>query len=134
MNAAWPLGVDMLEWKKAEAFYKEHRGKLASFLCPEEVTYVKSSRKPHESLAMILSAKEAVFKTLDLPWMGISGFESIQILPSKKWYSFRLKKPLQKKITREIPLAISFIKNRSHIIAYCHPRAQALEPIPCAGI
>lgn len=134
MNAAWPLGVDMLEWKKARTFYKVHREKLTSFLCLEELTYVKSSIKPHESLAMILSAKEAVFKALDVPWMGISGFECIQILPSKKRFSFRLKRQFQKKIAWKIPLAISFVKNRFHVIAYCHPRTQALEPVPCAGI
>ncbi len=112
MNAAWPLGVDVLEWKKARAFYRTHRKKLSTFLCPAETLYVESSRKPYESLAMLLSAKEAVFKSLGVSWMGISGFKHIRIRPGKKNFSFRLrgKKSMQ----------ISFAKSRCHVIACCH--------------
>ena len=130
MNAAWPLGVDMLEWKKAKAFYDAHREKLARFLCPTEMVFVRTSRKPYKSLAMILSAKEAVFKTLGISWMGLSGFRCIQILPGKSRFSFRLKGDLQKKLSRKTLLEISFAKSRRHVVATCHLR----KWIPCAGI
>ena len=134
MNAVWPLlvresvGVDMLEWKKARAFYKAHREKLATFLCPAETGYVQSSHRPYESLAMILSAKEAVFKAIGVSWMGISGFERIQILPGKNRFSFRLKGIFSKKFSRKNPLEISFTKHRLYVVAHCHPK------LPCAGI
>ena len=121
MNAVWPLGVDILEWKKAEAFYEAHREKLSRFLCPSEASFVLTSRKPYEALAMILSAKEAVFKTLGVSWMGLSGFQRIQILPGKSRFSFRLKGEFRKKLSRKEPLEISFVKNRHHVVATCHP-------------
>jgi phosphopantetheine--protein transferase-like protein len=130
MNAAWPLGVDMLEWKKAEAFYKTHREDLDTFLSSTEAAFVQTSRKPYESLALILSAKEAVFKALGLSWMGLSGFRSIQIVPGKTGFSFRLKRGLQAKLPRKIPLELSFTKTRRHVVASCHPCKQVL----CAGI
>ena len=129
MNALWPLGVDMLEWKKAKAFYKAHRKELADFLFPTEAVYVESSRKPYESFAMILSAKEAVFKALGVSWMGISGFGHIQILPGKNKYYFRLKGNLRKKISRKTPMEVSFTKSRHHVVATCHYSQQ----VPCAG-
>ncbi len=130
MNAAWPLGVDMFEWKKAKTFYKAHREKLGSFLCSAEVTYVETSNKPYQALAMILSAKEAVFKALGVSWMGVSGFKCIEILPGKNRFSLRLKGIFHKKISRKNPLEILFAKSRFYVIAYCYPREQA----PCAGI
>ena len=130
MNAAWPLGVDMLEWKKAKAFYETHRDSLGRFLCPTEASFVLTSRKPYESLAMILSAKEAVFKALGISWMGLSGFQKIRILPANGPFSFRLKGNFKKKISRKVPLEISFVKSRHHVVATCHPCGQT----SCAGI
>ena len=130
MKAALPLGVDMLEWKKAKAFYRAHHENLSRFLNPTETVFVQTSRKPHESLAMLLSAKEAVFKALGVSWMGLSGFRSIQILPGKNNFSFRLKGALKKKLSAKNPAVLSFTNNRHHIIATCHPR----EKTSCAGI
>ena len=130
MNAAWPLGVDLLEWKKAKAFYQMHRDNLGKFLSPTEAVFVQKSRKPHESLAMLLSAKEAVFKALGLSWMGISGFRNIQNLPGKTYFSFRLKGGLKKNISSKNLPVLSFAKSRRHVVATCHPR----EFMPCAGI
>ena len=129
MNAAWPLGVDMLEWKKAKAFYEEHREKLDSFLAPSEAAFVNRSLKPYESLALILSAKEAVFKALGISWMGLSGFRHIQILPGKTHFSFRLKGAFKKNFSGKDPLVLSFSRNRRHVVATCHLREQTL----CAG-
>ena len=128
MTAAWPLGVDMLEWKKAKAFYKAHRGDLESFLAPTEAAFVHTSRRPYESLAMILSAKEAVFKALGISWMGLSGFRHIQILPGKSCFSFRLKGNFKKNFLHDAPLGISFAKSARHVVATCHPCLPAGRP------
>ncbi len=118
----------MVEFKKSKAFYKAHRDRLNDFLHPAETQYVESSKKPYESLAMILSAKEAIFKSLGAPWMGTSGFRDIQVLPGKKWFSFRLKKNFQKKFLLNSAAGVSFTKSRHHVIATCHPVS------PCVGI
>ena len=57
--------------------------------------------RPHERLAVLLAAKEAVFKTLRHPWMGIEGFRKISVKPLKKG------------------LKISFIKNKKYVVALC---------------
>lgn len=136
MDAAWPLGVDMLEWKKAKSFFDAHRGNLDRFLCSTEASFVLSSPKPHESLALILSAKEAVFKSLGRPWMGPSGFQDIQIIPGEPHFSFRLTGQFRKKFPKRVPSGISFVKNRRHVVATCHPCLPAGTRTPdlsCAG-
>lgn len=127
MEAAWPLGVDLLEWKKAGAFYEAHREKLSRFLFPTEASFVLASKRPHESFAMILSAKEAVFKALGVSWMGLSGFRSIQILPEDGRFFFRLKGELKKSLP-QVPLEISFTQSRRHVVATCHPCLPAGRP------
>lgn len=129
MIKAWPLGVDMLERRKAKAFYKTHGERLDCFLCAPEMAFVRTSSKPYESLAMILSAKEAVFKTLGASWMGMSGFKHIQILPGKTKFSFRLKGNFKKKFLLKSRLEISFAKSQRYVIAFCHPQGQ----LPCVG-
>jgi phosphopantetheine--protein transferase-like protein len=107
-------GVDIVEWKKAKAFYETHHEKLGSFLSPEERRFVEKKHKPYEGLAMIFAAKGAVFKTLGLSWMGPEGFRRIQVRPvsSKKFYFLP---------TKGQKLVVLFKKSRHHVVACCFP-------------
>ena len=118
MSPTLPLGVDILEWKKAGGFYREHRLRLGSLLYPQELAFVRRSRRPTQAFAQVFSAKEAVFKALGASWMGVSGFKEIEIFPQKR-FSFRLKGALKKNFTQKVPLKISFKKNRRCIVALC---------------
>ena len=89
MDPTYPLGVDILEWNKARAFYREHRGRLEELLYPAELAYVRASAEPEKAFALVFSAKEAVFKALGASWMGVSGFRGVQVFPEKD-FSFRL--------------------------------------------
>ena len=129
MDSAFPLGVDILEWKKVSAFYGRHRDKLGTLLNPNELAYVKTSAEPQEAFALLLSAKEAVFKALGEPFMGISGFRDIQLFPRKE-FSFRLKGRLKKNPLARPSLKVSFKKTRHHVVATCHHRSWT----PCVGI
>ena len=73
--------MDLVELEKAKRFYQSHKKRLHTVLNGEEVSYVRKSKRPYEKLAILLAAKEAVFKALSLPWMGIAGFQDIQIFP-----------------------------------------------------
>lgn len=120
-NALWripasriPLGVDIVEWKKAKAFYETHRGRLGSFLTAQERRFVENGRKPYEALAMIFAAKEAVFKALGASWMGTDGFRRIKVRPvSSKTFSYRP--------SRGKALRITFKKSSRHVLACCAP-------------
>ena len=128
MRPVLPLGVDILERKKADGFYRAHRTRLGVLLHPGELAFVTGSRRPVEAFAQVFSAKEAVFKALGASWMGVSGFRDIQLFP-KKGFSFRLKGALKKNHPERSLLKISFKKTRRHIIATCHPDPKNL----CAG-
>ena len=108
----YPIGVDILEWKKASGFYWQHRARLAVLLHPGELAFVKKARQPTQAFAQVFSAKEAVFKAIGASWLGVSGFKNIEILP-KKSFSFRLKGALKKNFPRQRPLKISFKKKMS---------------------
>ena len=122
MNLDWPLGVDVVEFKKAGRLYRSHKNRLGSFLSTPEISYVKKSARPEESLALLLAAKEAVFKSLPLSWMGPAGFGKIQILPKKnKKFSFRLKGDL-KKVSPRRPLELSYVKTADCVVMQCRPK------------
>jgi phosphopantetheine--protein transferase-like protein len=126
-----PLGIDLIEFKKAKSFYRAHRDALSSFFSIEETGYIRQSPKPHECLALLLSAKEAVFKTLSAPWMGPTGFRNIQIVPRGDGeFSFKLKGPLKKFSSKQSTSKIAFIKRRKYVLAHCRPAVFS----SCAGI
>jgi len=125
------VGIDLIEFKKAKSFYRAHRDALNSFFSREEAGFIRQSSKPHESLAVLLSAKEAVFKTLNSPWMGRTGFRDIQIIPCGDGvFSFKLKGHLKKFSSNQLSSKITFIKRKNYILAHCQPAAFSL----CVGI
>ena len=129
MSPLLPLGVDILELKKASAFYSRHRARLSTLFHPGELAFVTASAKPSEAFAFVFAAKEAVFKALDAPYLGIEGFRDIHLFP-KKNFSFRLSGRLKKKLSFSSALKISFRKTKRHLIATCHPAFVK----PCVGI
>ena len=111
------LGVDLVEIKKAESFYRRHAGKLDSFFNSKEISFMK--RRSCERLAMLLAAKEAVFKWTGLPWMGPANFKNVRILPGKRKMSFRLTGALAVKDPAARSAQLSFFKNKHYVIAQC---------------
>ena len=78
------VGVDIVEMKKARSLYQLCRKDLSRVLTPAEISYLKSSRHTLQTFALLLAAKEAVFKWLGaVAWMGISGFREIGVTISK---------------------------------------------------
>ena len=76
------VGVDLVELKKARAFYTRHKSRLVSFFHPEELAYIRTQRSRTRAVATLLAAKEAVFKASGLDWMGPSGFRDIRLSAS----------------------------------------------------
>ena len=119
-SAGFLLGVDLVEFEKAKSFYLAHRKKLSSFLTRREIAYVRKSRKPHQRLAILLAAKESVFKALGVSWMGIAGFSDIQIIPGKNGdISFRLKGKFRNIIQAPFNSKLSFSKKKDCVVVAC---------------
>lgn len=113
------LGVDLVEFKKAERFYQTHRNRLSTFLNPGEISYIQRHPDPHEPLAELLAAKEAVFKALQLPWMGRSGFKNIYIVPGKgRRLSFKLAGSL-KKTPLKAGARLESFRNKTYVVVKC---------------
>lgn len=112
------LGVDLVEIQKAKDFYRAHRDRLKDWLAPEEISYIRESRKPYESLAVLLAAKEAVFKALSRPWMGPFGFGDIQIVPGKNKVSCRFRGPFEP-FDGKKRFTLSFYKDKRYVVALC---------------
>ncbi len=68
----------MIETKKAKALFKNYRDSLSDFLTPNEISHLEKSPKPETLFAVMLAAKEAVFKARRRSWMGLSGFQEIE--------------------------------------------------------
>lgn len=98
------LGVDLVEYKKAKTFYAEHKNRLGGYFDPSEMSFIQKSRRPYESLALLLAAKEAVFKSSRLSWMGPRGFRRIRVL----------------RAGRLIP-SLSVFKKKYFVVAECRP-------------
>jgi phosphopantetheinyl transferase (holo-ACP synthase) len=118
MSGSLSLGVDLMEFKRAREFYDNCRHGLDGFLGPGEIRFVRGSRKPWEALAVLLAAKEAVFKALDLSWMGLSGFKAIRILPAcgNKTMSFALSGHLRAQLSKNIPRRLFLKKHKTYVV------------------
>ena len=100
------LGVDLVEYKKAKKFYGAHRLSLGDYFGKSEVSFIQGSAKPHEALALLFAAKEAVFKSSDLAWMGPQGFRKTRVLTQKsRQFSFLR--------------SLSFFKGKNYVVAEC---------------
>ena len=67
MASKFSLGVDLIELKRAKAFYLAHRDRLPAS--------VKKSRKPVEALAFYLAKKEAMLKARKKSHLGFTDFK-----------------------------------------------------------
>ena len=68
MAAASSLGVDLIELKKAKAFYSAHQDRLPAF--------IRKSKRPVEALAFYLAKQEAVFKASSKSRLQFSYFKT----------------------------------------------------------
>ena len=110
-----PLGVDLIELKRAKRFYRTYKNRLGSFFSDTEIGVIQRSKKPHESFAILLAAKEAAFKALPQPGVGIAAFRNIEILPKLKG-ELTLK---FKKTKRKESIKFSVLKNTRVVIVQC---------------
>ena len=110
-----PLGVDLIELKRAKSFYCACKNRLGSFFSGTEIGVIQRSKKPYESFAILLAAKEAAFKALPQPGVGIAAFRNIEILPTLKG-QLTLK---FKKTRRKGSIKFSVLKNTRVVIVQC---------------
>lgn len=121
------LGVDIVEYKKARVFYARHKNRLKTYFDKNEVSLIQKGQKPYETLALLLAAKEALFKSSGLAWMGTDGFRKIRILARKhNQLSFRLQGNFKRSFIRRPAPVLSFLTSRDYVIAKCHSS-------PCVG-
>ncbi len=83
-NSPEGIGVDIVSLSRVDDFLKKHRASLGKILSPEERIKVENASNPARILAYFFSAKEAVFKSLDLDWLGVEGFRMIEIIIPEK--------------------------------------------------
>ena len=76
---SFPLGVDLIETRKARSLYRNCRRDLESLVSREEAVSIRKSSKPHEKLAEILAAKEALFKARRAADAGLLAFRDIRL-------------------------------------------------------
>ena len=116
MKTSFPLGVDILEWKKAGAFYRSHRNRLSTWLTADERNFIENEKRPQEAFAMIFAAKEAVSKALGVRALGPDALRRIRLKPrnSSKF-----------SILKHSSLEVTVSRHRRHVVACCHPSKAA---------
>ena len=68
MASSVSLGVDLVELKRAKAFYLAHRDRLPLF--------IRKSKRPVEALAFYLAKKEAIYKAQNRSRLRFSYFKT----------------------------------------------------------
>ncbi len=112
MRPSFPLGVDILEWKKAGEFYRLHRDRLTHWLTTDEKKFIAGKKKPHEAFAMIFAAKEAVSKALGIRVSGPDALKAIHLKPrtSRKFH-----------ILNHAALEVTLSRHPRYVVACCLP-------------
>jgi len=73
------VGVDIISKTRIKDFMNRHRSRLTKILTEKEEHEMNASSDPVRFLAYLFSAKESVFKSLNLAWFGIDGFRLIEV-------------------------------------------------------
>ena len=115
------VGVDVVSLARVRTFWMRHHDRLGKILTPVEEKFLQHKAEPWRGLARLFSAKEAVFKSLNLPWFGIDGFRMIEVslgscltLPAQAKLSGILKKQVKGRLSR---WSVQFIELKEHVIA-----------------
>jgi phosphopantetheine--protein transferase-like protein len=114
------LGIDLVEFKKAKTFYGSHQTNLRTFFTRGEINQIRRNKNPHKKLAVILAAKEAVFKAIspDGKWLG---FTDITILAGpQRDVRFRLGRRFHP-TSRRLGWKLECIQKKDFVIASCRP-------------
>ena len=117
LTESFTLGIDLVELRKAQLFYRRHRKQLHSFLTSRETSFIRKNQKPYERLAVILAAKEAVLKAIGMPEAGPRGFWRVRIVPGKAGRLFFSVPELSRRLSRR--LQISYSIGERFVVAQC---------------
>ena len=101
---SFPLGVDLVEMKKAKVLYQNHRDHLDSFFNPQEISQIRKAAKPHEKMAALLAAKEAIFKALPTTSIGLLNFRDISLSATA---------------LKKLGLEVIVVRKKNYVVATC---------------
>lgn len=74
------VGIDILKMTRIRRFVRQHSSqRLCRLLSPSEQKRFGRKKISPQILAKIFTAKEAFFKTLNRPWMGLEGFQAMSV-------------------------------------------------------
>ncbi len=74
------MGIDLLRVGRVRRFLRQYGPQVfEKILTPLERTWVQGRRSNAVEFARRFCAKEAYFKTLDAPWLGVEGLQKIHI-------------------------------------------------------
>jgi phosphopantetheine--protein transferase-like protein len=122
LSSSGRLGVDLVELERAKYFYKTHKKTLLDYFSPREVSFIESCQRPIERLAIILGAKEALFKASGSKKPSVLEFRTIEIIPGKKKFSYKLKGTSKKNSRFDAALEISIIRTKKYTVVQCYPK------------
>ncbi|OIO37068.1 MAG: hypothetical protein AUJ72_05300 [Candidatus Omnitrophica bacterium CG1_02_46_14] len=108
-------GVDLIELKKAKNIYRAHKRCLDSFFSLQEIAYIQKSRNAHERFAILLAAKESVFKAVCRLETGLSVFKDIEVVLERgNYFSVKFSG-----LSKKPKVAFSIIKNKKYVVVQC---------------
>ncbi len=82
------LGIDLVALSRVKQFLKDHKRRAMDRLLTLSEKKQFSKKSPHVlTFSKIFAAKEAFFKAMGKPWMGLDGFKAIHVklLPHGKF-------------------------------------------------
>lgn len=85
------VGVDLVNVTRIQEFLERHPAKkIARLLSPQEQKRYARRKISARAFARLFAAKEAFFKTLNAPWMGLEGFAAMNVTPSGECFSIEI--------------------------------------------
>lgn len=77
------VGVDLVNVARVRRFLDRHSSKkISRLLSPAEKKRYQKRKLSAPAFAKLFAAKEAFFKTLGMPWMGLEGFSCMEVKPA----------------------------------------------------
>lgn len=78
------IGIDLVNLRRIRQFVRQYSSRqLCRLLSPSERKRFGRKKISPQTLAKIFTAKEAFFKTLNRSWMGLEGFQAMDVIFKK---------------------------------------------------
>lgn len=111
-------GIDIVDICRVKKLYRNYKNRLHRYLSKNELVWLSKSKRKVEALAQIMAIKEAVFKSLEIPWFGLEGWKRIGLMKTNGKVNVSISKEFLKREKGKMNFWIATAQTKEFVVAH----------------